>query len=185
VKRKNLLRLARLMRRTRPAWADQRGVAAIEFALFAMFLSMAIINVADVSIYIYQRMQAENATEVGAQAAWKACDLNHLPASTKCPGLATAVQTAVHSTSLGSSVSLQTGSPSEGYYCVNAANALQYISDTSTKPANCTAAGTPSLQPADYIKVQTTFPYAPLFPGMTVTGFFPTPITKTALMRLG
>jgi Flp pilus assembly protein TadG len=72
MRRTNLLRLARLVRRTRPAWADQRGVAAIEFALFATFLSVAIINVTDVSIYIYQRMQAENATEVGAQAAWKA-----------------------------------------------------------------------------------------------------------------
>ena len=58
MKRKTLPRLAGLARRIRPAWADQRGVAAIEFALFAMFLSVAIINVADVSIYIYQRMRS-------------------------------------------------------------------------------------------------------------------------------
>jgi Flp pilus assembly protein TadG len=179
------LRAIEESRRALFLWTDKRGVAAIEFSLFAMFLTFAIMNVVDVSTYIYQRLEVENATQVGAQAAWKACDLAHLPASTNCPALPTAVQTAVKSTSLGTKVSLQTGSPSEGYYCVNATNALQYISGTSSKPADCTAAGTPSLKPGDYIKVQTTFPYAPLFPGITIAGFFATPITRTALMRLG
>jgi Flp pilus assembly protein TadG len=171
--------------RTKAIWADQRGVAAIEFGFFAIFLSLALVNVTDVSIYIYQRMQAENATQVAAQAAWKACDLSQLPATTKCPGLATAVQNALGSTSLGTRLSLISGSPSEGYYCVNSSNALQYVSDVSSKPADCTAAGMPSLQPGDYIQVQTTFPYAPLFPGLSVTGTFSTPINKTAIMRLG
>jgi Flp pilus assembly protein TadG len=171
--------------RTRAIWAYQRGVAAIEFGLFAIFLSLGLANVADVSIYIYQRMQAENATQVAAQAAWKACDLSHLPATTNCPGLATAVQNAIQSTSLGTRVSLISGSPSEGYYCVNSANALQYVSNVSSKPADCTAAGMPSLQPGDYIQVQTTFAYAPLFPGLSVASTFATPINKTAIMRLG
>jgi Flp pilus assembly protein TadG len=170
---------------TKAIWADQGGVAAIEFGLFSIFLSLALVNVADVSIYIYQRMQVENATQVGAQAAWKACDLPQLPATVNCPGLTTAVQNAVQSTSLGTSVALVSGSPSEGYYCVNSSNALQYVSAVSSKPADCTAAGTPSLQPGDYIQVQTTFPYAPLFPGLSVTGTFVTPINRTAMMRLG
>src|SRR5207342_3113846 len=105
-------------------WADQRGVAAIEFGLFAIFLSVSLANVTDVSIYIYQRMQVENATQVAAQAIWKTC-ASSLPATTKCNGLATAVQRAVQSTSLGASVTLISGSPSEGYYCVNSSNALQ------------------------------------------------------------
>ena len=171
--------------RTRAIWADQRGVAAIEFGFFAIFLSLALVNVTDVSIYIYQRMQAENATQVAAQAAWKACDLSKLPATTNCPGLAIAVQNALASTSLGTRVSLISGSPSEGYYCVNSSNALQYVSDVSSKPADCTAAGMPSLQPGNYIQVQTTFPYAPLFPGLSVTSTFATPINRTAIMRLG
>jgi Flp pilus assembly protein TadG len=171
--------------RTTAIWADQRGVAAIEFGFFAIFLSLALVNVTDVSIYIYQRMQAENATQVGAQAAWKACDPSKLPATINCPGLTSAVQSAVHSTSLSTSVALISGSPSEGYYCVNSSNALQYVSSVSSKPADCTAAGMPSLQPGDYIQVKTTFPYAPLFPGLSVTGTFPTPINRTAIMRLG
>ncbi len=171
--------------RTKAIWVDQRGVAAVEFGLFAIFLSLAFVNVTDTSIYIYQRMQAENATQVAVQAAFKTCDLPQLPATINCPGLANAIQKAIQSTSLGTSVSLVSGSPTEGYYCINSSNALQYVSSVSSKPADCTAAGTPSLQPGDYIQVQTTFPYAPLFPGLSVTSTFATPINRTAIMRLG
>ena len=171
--------------RAREIWTDQRGVAAIEFGFFSIFLSLALVNVADVSIYIYQRMQAENATQVAAQAAWKACDLSQLPATTNCAGLATAIQNALGSTSLGTRVSLISGSPAEGYYCVNASNTLQYVSDVSSKPADCTAAGMPSLQAADYIQIQTTFTYSPIFPGLSISSTFPTPINSASLMRLG
>jgi Flp pilus assembly protein TadG len=171
--------------KSKTIWTDQRGVAAVEFGFFAVFLSLALVNVADVSIYIFQRMQAENATQVAAQAAWKACDLPSLPATTNCPGLTTAITNALKSTSLGTRVALVSGSPAEGYYCVNSSNALQYVSDVLSKPADCTAAGMPSLQPGDYIQVQTTFPYTPLFPGLSVTGTFPTPINRTAFVRLG
>jgi Flp pilus assembly protein TadG len=165
--------------------ADQRGVAAIEFGVFALFLFVALANVVDVTIYLYQRMQAANATQVAAQAAWKACDLPKLPATINCPGLTTAIQNALRSTSLGTAVSLVSGSPSEGYYCVNSSNALQYVSDASSKPLDCTAAGMPTLQAADYIQLQTTFTYTPIFPGLSISSSFPTPINNTALMRMG
>jgi Flp pilus assembly protein TadG len=171
--------------RTRALWKDRRGVAAIEFGLFAIFLSLALANVTDASFYIYQRMQAENATEVAAQAAWKTCDPSQLPATTNCSGLATAVQNAVQSTSLGTRVSLVSGSPSEGYYCVNSAGALQYVSGVASRPADCTAAGMPGLQPGDYIQVQTSFTFVPLFPGLSIASTFPTLINRTSIMRLG
>jgi Flp pilus assembly protein TadG len=167
---------------------DQRGVAAIEFGIFAPLLFLALANVVDVTIYLYQRMQVQNATEVAAQAAWKTCDLTALPLTTDCSTLAasvTAVQNALGSTSLGTAVSLVSGSPSVGYYCVNSSNALQYVSAISSKPADCTAAGTPSLQPGYYIQVQTTYTYTPIFPGMSISGTFPTPINSASLMRLG
>jgi Flp pilus assembly protein TadG len=168
--------------------ADQRGVAAIEFGIFVPLLFLALANVVDVTIYLYQRMQVQNATEVAAQAAWKTCDLTVLPPTTDCSTLAasvTAVQNALGSTSLGTAVSLVSGSPSVGYYCVNSSNALQYVSDISSKPADCTAAGTPSLQPGYYIQIQTTFTYTPIFPGMSISGTLPTPINSASLMRLG
>ena len=164
--------------------ADQSGVSAIEFAFFVGLLVFGLLNAADVSIYIYKRMQVENATEMGAQAAWKACDPNHLPATINCPGLTTAVQNAIQSTSLGTQVSLQSGYPAEGWYCVDSSGVLQYVSGPSAKPTDCSAVGTATLQPADYIKVQTTFSYAPLFSGITVASAFAAQITDTALMRM-
>jgi Flp pilus assembly protein TadG len=174
----------RFVGKAKSIWADQRGVAAIEFGLFAIFLAAALANVVDVSTYIYQRMEVENATEVAAQAAYKACGLSQLPATTNCPSLTNAMQSALQSTSLGTSVSMMSGSPSEGYYCVNSSNALQYVSNVSSKPADCTAAGMPGLQPGDYIQVQTTFTYVPLFGGLSVASAFPTPINRSAILRL-
>jgi Flp pilus assembly protein TadG len=164
---------------------DRRGVAAIEFAIFASLISVGMLNVTDIAVYVYQRMQVEYATQAAAQAAWHACDINHLPATNNCSGLSTAVQNAVKGTSLGTRVTLQSGSPAEGYYCVNSSNALQYVSDVNSKPTDCSSVGSPGLQPGDYIQISTTFAYAPMFPGVTVASAFSTPITKTALMRLG
>jgi Flp pilus assembly protein TadG len=173
-----------LARKARVAWKDQRGVAAIEFGVFALLLSVSLANVTDVSIYIYQRMQVENATEVAAQAALKTCSTK-LPATTNCPALLTVMQNALQSTSLGTSVTFVTGSPTEGYYCINTSSALQYVSDVSSKPADCTAAGMPALQPGDYLQVQTTFTYQTLFGNLSVARAFPTPINRIAMMRLG
>ncbi|HKU05624.1 MAG TPA: TadE/TadG family type IV pilus assembly protein [Bradyrhizobium sp.] len=164
--------------------ADQRGVAAVEFGVFVLLLSLALANVTDVSIYIYQRMQVENATQVAAQAALKTC-ATQLPATQNCSNLTTAMQNALQSTSLGSRVALVSGSPTEGYYCINGSNALQYVGDVSSKPADCTAAGMPALQPGDYLQVQTTFTFQSMFPRLSVANIFPTPINRTALMRLG
>jgi len=166
--------------------SDERGTSAIEFAFFASILSFAILNVADISIYLYKRMQVENATQMGAQAAWNACDpsQNQLPATTNCPSLTTAITNAIHSTSLSTAVSLQAGSPAEGYYCVNSSGQLQYVSSVSSKPADCTVAGVPSNMPGDYITVTASYAYAPIFHGVTVAAAFPTPIVRTSMMRL-
>jgi Flp pilus assembly protein TadG len=163
---------------------DNKGVAAVEFALIAGVAVYAVLNAVDVGLYLYQEMEVENATQVAAQAAWQACGPSQLPATANCPGLNAAVSTAVQSTSLGAKVTLQGGAASEGYYCVNASNALQWVSSVASKPANCQAAGTPSFQPGDYISIQTSFAYAPLFPG-SIAQTFPTPIARSALMRLG
>ena len=177
---------SRLARKTRAAWADRRGVAAVEFGIFAVLLATSLANVTDVSIYIYQRMEMENATEIAVQAAFKTCgNSSTLPATTNCPSLLSVMQTAMQSTSLGSAVTFQSGSPTEGYYCINASGELQYISGVTSRPADCSAAGMPALQPGDYLQLQTTFTYKSLFPGLSVANIFPTPITKLAMMRLG
>jgi Flp pilus assembly protein TadG len=167
--------------------SDKRGTSAIELSFFLGLLTFGMLNVADISIYIYKRMELENATQMGAQAVWKQCDPSkgYLPATTKCLNLTTAITNALQGTSLLSNVQLQSGSPSEGYYCVNSSGTLQYVgSVSSSKPADCTAVGMPLNQPGDYITVATTYAYAPLFPSLTVAGAFTTPITKSAFMRL-
>jgi Flp pilus assembly protein TadG len=163
---------------------DRSGVAAIEFSFIAGFLSLAVLNVSDTGIYLYKRMEVENAAQMGTMGALKACDPVHLPATVNCPGLNAAVTAAIQSTSLGNAVTLSGGAVSEGYYCVNSSNVLQYMSSVSSKPADCTAAGLPALQPADYLQVAVTFSYSPLFQGISVAGLFATPITKTAMVRM-
>jgi hypothetical protein len=39
--------------------------------------------------------------------------------------------------------------------------------------------------PGDYIIIQTTYTYAPIFPGITVASTFATAMSKTTYMRLG
>jgi len=166
---------------------DERGASALEFAIFAGMLAFGLLNTADISIYIYKRMQVENATEMAAQAAWKACDPSkgYLPATLSCPNLTTLMTQAAQSTGLGNQVTIATGSPQEGFYCLNDAGALQHIANASLNPpADCSSTGLPGQQPGDYIRVTTSFSYAPLFPGVTVAGVFPTPIMRTSMMRL-
>lgn len=162
---------------------DCRGVAGVEFALIGGFLCLAVVNVADIGIYLYKRMNVENAALVGAMSALKACDATQLPATVNCPGLTAAVTAAIQSTSLGTAVTLS-GAVSEGYYCVSSSNTLQYVASVAKKSANCSSAGMPTLQPADYVQVTVTFSYAPIFTGLSVAGLFTTPITKTAMVRM-
>lgn len=163
---------------------DAGGLAAIEFALIASFLCMAVLNVVDISVFLYDRLQVNNATQMGAQAAWQNCDLNHLPVTTKCPAMSAAVTAAVQSTSLGTAVQLQSGYPSDGYYCVNTSGTLQYVSDYSAPPANCSAAGNAGIAPAEFVQVQTTFTYAPIFTGLSILSVLPTTITSSSWVRL-
>jgi hypothetical protein len=179
--------------------ADRRGVAGIDFSFTALILALGVLNAIDVGYYIYQRMEVEYAAEAGAQAAYNTCippctDLScppqQLPATQSCPALNSAITTAIQSTSLNrnnKSVSLVSGYPAEGYYCINSSNVLQYVGSVSqSAPADCSAAGNASASPGDYIQVQVTYPYTPLFSGLSVMSAMGiSSITKTSWMRLG
>ena len=163
---------------------DRRGVAAIEFGVFALVLIVAIVNVADVGMYTYDKMEVANASQIGVQAAWQTCDTTKLPATVNCSGLSSAISAAVGSTSLGGNVTVVSGYPAEAYYCVTGTSTLQFVGSTSNKPANCAAAGSASTQPADYIQIEVSYSYTSLFPGLSVAGLLTTPIQRTAWMRL-
>jgi Flp pilus assembly protein TadG len=163
---------------------DSKGLAAIEFSFIASILSLAVLNVSDFTLYFYDRMEVNEAAQMGGQAAWNTCGLNSLPATTNCNGMSAAVTSAVQSTSLGTLVTLQNGSPSEGWYCVNSEGALQYMAAIANKPADCTTAGVSTNSPGDWIEVQTTYTWTPIFPGLSVAAALSHTITATGWMRL-
>ena len=163
---------------------EECGAAAVEMALISTLFVAGILNAAEMARYGFQMMELQAATQAGAQATLVTCDTSHLPATVNCANVVTAVTTAIHGTSLGTKVTLS-GSLSEAYYCLNAAGALVWVSTTGSKPADCTAAGTPALKPADYAVVNTTFVFSPLFRGATVVSSFPSTLNRSAWMRLG
>jgi Flp pilus assembly protein TadG len=177
-------------KRLRQFGAAARGVAGVELALTAPFLALGLVNAVDVGYYAYQRMEVENAAEMGAQAAWNTCNdtsqnykgTSNLPATVNCPVLNATITTAIQSTSLGTAVTLASGYPAEAYYCVDSSNTLQYQGSVSSFPATCASGATPG----DYLQVGVTYPYKPLFSGsisvMSASGI--TSITKTTWMRM-
>jgi Flp pilus assembly protein TadG len=153
-------------RRTLGAFAkEQSGAAAVEMAIWLFILVVPLMNIIDLGLYVFQNMEVENAAQMAAQSAWAECGQQLQPASTKCPGFATALQRGARSTTLASSISV--GS-TEDEYCVNADGDLE---------KSCT----PS---AYYLVVTTTYNYAPMFAPVSVASLFPSPIVRTTWRRM-
>ena len=180
--------LAKLFRK------DTRGVASIEFAFIATAVGVTLLNVADVAIFLYDKLEVENATQMGAQAAYAACPWDHLPATVNCSGLITAITAGIQSTSLGTAATIVSGYPTEAYYCVSG-GALTSVGAVSAvnsgvvtavpPPADCSAAGSSTTKPGDYLQIQVTYTFTPLFNGsLTVASLLPGTITDTAWVRL-
>lgn len=180
-----MTRICELLRSCRD---DIHGIVAVEFSIAAGILVIGLLNAVDVGLYEYRRMEVENAAQVGAQAAWKACydSSTMLPATQNCPGLNAALTGAIQSTSLGSAVNLASGYPIEGYFCVNSSGVLQSVGDVgSARPANCSATGNSSTAPGDYLQVGVSYSYAPLFPASIIAVWGISSIQMTTWMRLG
>ena len=163
---------------------DIRGAAVIEFALLIGTFTLVMVNGVEAARYYYGRMELENATQAAAQAAWSACDSTKVPAMANCPGLNNAIATALKTTSLASSVTLQASSPTEGYYCTNTAGDLTYVSSYTTRPNDCGSVGSSSDTPGDYISIKAQYTYSPIFNGLSLGSVLPSPVKATVLMRL-
>jgi hypothetical protein len=146
---------------------------------------MGAMNAADVGRYAYETSEVNAAAQAGAEAALVTCDLDHTPATLNCPGLNSAVSTAIQTTPLGSQVTLN-GALAEGYYCLDATGALKSVAAADAKPSDCSALGNPApgATPALYLQVRVTYPFQPLFPGLTVARSFAASIDRTAWMRM-
>ncbi|HEY3695376.1 TadE family protein [Phenylobacterium sp.] len=171
---------------------DTRGSAAAEMAIWATVLIVPVLSVVDLGVYAFQKMQVESAAQGAVAAVWRFCDTaGELPAVQNCTSLLTNMNAGAQNTSLGATVTV-TG-VTEGYYCRNGAGDLQLVGTTAaiggtpTKPSpfNCSAAGSATTVPGDYIQATASYTYSPVFTGISITTLLPTAVTRTAWMRLG
>jgi len=176
-----------LLRRYR---SEQKGAAAVEFALVLTLLTVPILNVVDMAVYSWAKMQVDNAAQAAAQAAWATCDTTaKIPATpssyANCPLMPGAVALAAQSTSLGTGVTVT--STTENYYCLNTGTNVLVTVGTfpGTKPSNCSSVGSNSDKPGDWVLITTSYTYTPVFSAVSLASLLTTPITRTAWMRLG
>jgi Flp pilus assembly protein TadG len=185
------------------AWsAKTHGAAAVELALITPVLVVAMLNIVDVSIYAFNRMQVQNSAQMGAEAAWATCNENtpsELPATNTaaCPNFQAAVNSAITKTMLGANVTLSNGSPAEAYYCTTTSGGLQLVGTgpgtvgsppAKPNPDTCAAvagASDPSAKPGDYVQVSVSYTYTPVFSGVTVAGLLGPTVAQSVWMRLG
>jgi len=145
---------------------EAKGNVIIEFAFVTPVLVVLIVNILDFSSLIWDQMEVDYSAQMGAQAAYKTCSTGTMPAKSNCTNLNIQVTTAVQSSSLGTSVALAAGSPSEIYYCISGTALQSAATYPSSPPADCSAYGNSSA-PGDYIEVDVTYSYSPTFAGLS------------------
>jgi Flp pilus assembly protein TadG len=165
---------------------DTRAAAAAEMALVLPAIAFILLNVADLSIYIFSKMQVDLAASEAVGAARVLCDTAaELPAKQNCgSALDSTMLAAAQTTSLGSNVTL--GTSTEAFYCATSSSELtQVAAYNGTPPTTCTGtiAGS-TAKPGDYISVTASHTFSPIFPGASVAATLPATITRTAWLRL-
>jgi Flp pilus assembly protein TadG len=200
--------LRRLTERVRAYTRRENGAAAAEFAIWLTLLAPVVINVVDLAVYAYDRVQVANAGQSAAQAAWaianstpctianNGLDTSKNPSSS-CTGLDTAVNDAIAQSSvLGGASPGQITRPSTtsggknptttytgeayGYYCP----AKTTYTLTSTAGTTCSASAVNAATSGYYYKIRVTFTYRPLFGGASVTNLLGTTMTQDTWIRL-
>ena len=153
-----------------------------------------VLSVIEIGTYSYHRMMVEMAANNGAQAVRSSCSDYATPMTQNCAGLSATLTTAVQTTPLGANVSVVSGFPTEGYYCVNGSDGL-VLEPGSTlgtvgtppikaSPFDCTAVGGNTSSPGAYMRVSVTYTYTALFSGISITGVLASPIVRTAWVRV-
>jgi|SRR5579863_4242340 len=163
---------------------NSRGAATVEFALIFGILVVVMLNGTEIARWYNSKMELDNATEMAVQAVTTTCDSTHLPATTACPTYNTVISTALASTTLGSLVVQTGGSPADSYYCLNASGQLVFLSSIATAQTTCTAAGNANLVPSEYVTIQASYSYTPIFSAVTIGSLLPSSLKSFAMVRL-
>jgi Flp pilus assembly protein TadG len=160
---------------------DRAGAAAAEFALVLTLLIIPLLNAFDIGVYVYDRMQLDNAAQAAVQTAWAQCAPSGLVPATvnnNCTGLAAAMAATLKTTPLGSDVTIT--STTESYCCPGAGTISCQGPVATTTPANCSS----GQAPGDYIFITASYTYSPIYSSISVASLMTTPITRVAWMRL-
>jgi Flp pilus assembly protein TadG len=173
--------------------AETHGAAAVELVLWLAVLVVPLLSAVDVGVYVFQKMQLQIAAQAAVQYVWQKCDpnLGGVPAFSKCSDLSLAkITSAAQSTSLGTAVTL-TSTPSqpaikEGTACATTGSGPQWVGTPSTAIGTAPVSAACPLGPTkpDYITVTASYPYTPVFSGLSVGSLLTTPIIQTAWMRM-
>lgn len=173
--------------------SDGGGAAAAEMALWLTLLILPVMSVIDLGFYVFQRMQVELAAQAAAQAIRKECYDSGAPVTQRCANVTSVATTAAQSTLLAGDVTLSSGYPAEGYYCVNGSNALVLVGVSGTvgspptkpNPYDCSSViGGSTSSPSIYARVGVTYTYTPPFATISLASLLPSPIVRTAWLRV-
>jgi Flp pilus assembly protein TadG len=166
---------------------DTGAAAAAELALILPGIAFVLLNVVDLSSYIWSRMQVDLAAHEAVGFVRAACSQDDkIPATypaTNCKADLSGDMTEAAQSVFGA-VSL--AETEEAYYCAGADGELVQVAVASgTPPTNCNGTVTGSTSaPGVYIKTTASYAYSPVFPGASVASLLTTPITRTAWLRL-
>jgi Flp pilus assembly protein TadG len=184
-----------VLSRSRGFGRAEGGAAAAEMVLWITVMILPVLNVVDIGTYMYQRMMVEMAASNGINAIRRICSSYATPLTQNCPGITAAVTTAAQTTPLGTDITVVSGYPTEGYYCVNGSNALvQEPSSTvgtvgspptKASPFDCSSVGGNTSSPGAYMQVSVTYSYQPIFTGISAASLLTTPIVRTSWVRVG
>jgi Flp pilus assembly protein TadG len=177
--------LSRLLDAARALGGGRSGSASIEFGVMAGTLVLVMLNGVEVARYYFAKTELENAVHMAAQAVWDECETTaQIPTSTNCSGRNTRMNNGLHSSSLGSAVTLTNGYPTEQWYCVNSGTGALTAAG-STKPTDCSGFGGLASEHAGYyLTVRGQYTYTPLFATITVGSAMPSTVTSTTMVRL-
>ncbi|HWE48073.1 MAG TPA: TadE/TadG family type IV pilus assembly protein [Caulobacteraceae bacterium] len=175
---------------------EARGAAAAEFTLVALMFAYMMINVGDVGVYVYDKMQVESAAQAAAESVWAQCSptTNGAPGVTfNCSNYTSMITSSAQNTSLGTAVIASVpASPGEGWYCSSKAGSptlslvksIAAKADATPTPTCATILATDLTNAGDYLPVQASYTYSPIFPGATVTSLLSKTITQTVWIRV-
>lgn len=156
-------------------WArEDRGAAAVEFAVWMVIIVWPLLNVVDLGLYVFQKMQVDNAGQAAVQQIFNNCGQTTLsPVLANCSStkVTNGANYGAQSTSLGNTVTV-------AYKTECVGGALKSGGDPSV-----TACPT-GMSTGDYVGVTVSYTYHPLFPNLTVTSILNSTMGRIAWMRM-